>query len=368
MDKVNISIIGAGVIGLAIAEKLSRDANLEIVVFEQYPKFGQETSSRNSEVIHAGIYYPLNSLKSLFCLQGNRLLYDFCVQNNIKHKKCGKIIISTNDQEAKEIEGICANAQKVGVPELKLLTKEEVLKLEPNIFAFNGIYSGSTGIIDSHGLMDCFFKKAQGRNVLFAFDNEIVAITKTSEGYIICNKQGEEILSEKVINCAGLNSDKIAKIAGFDIEKLGYKLYPCKGDYFSISHSQNKLSHLVYPVPEKHGYGLGVHATLNLEGYIRLGPDTTYINEIKYDIDPAKAKDFAIAAQKYLPWLKEEMLLPDTAGIRPKLQGPNDGFKDFGVKEETEKGYPGFVNLIGIESPGLTSCLAIAEYVSKIMV
>ncbi len=368
MEKVEISIIGAGVVGLAIAEKLSRNPGSDIVVFEQHSKFGQETSSRNSEVIHASIYYPVNSLKSLFCLQGNRMLYEFCEKQKIKHKKCGKVIISTNAQEALEIEGICANAKKVGVPELELFTKEQVLNLEPNIFALNGIFSGSTGIIDSHGLMDCLFKKTQANDVLFAFDNEVVGISKNSAGYIIKNKLGEEILSEKIINCAGLSSDKIAQIAGFDIEKIGYKLYPCKGDYFSISHSQGKLSHLVYPVPEKHGYGLGVHATLNLEGYIRLGPDTTYIDEIKYDIDPAKAKDFAVAAQKYLPWLKEEMLLPDTAGIRPKLQGPNHGFKDFIIQEETEKGFPGFINLIGIESPGLTACLAIAEYVSKMVI
>ncbi|MFH1386154.1 MAG: NAD(P)/FAD-dependent oxidoreductase [bacterium] len=367
MDNVKVSIIGAGVIGLAIAEALSQKIDGDIVVFEMHDSFGQETSSRNSEVIHAGIYYPKDSLKSLLCLQGNKLLYQFCAENGVKHKKCGKIIISTNEAEAKKIESIYNNAVSVGVPDLRLLTKEDVLALEPNVFALNGIFSGSTGIIDSHGLMDCLNKKAEKNGVMFAFGSETKEIKKQGDGYVLTDQNGESIQSEWVINCAGLNADKMAQLAGFDIDKLGYRLYYCKGDYFGVTGSKGKLNHLVYPVPHEQGHGLGVHATLDLDGYIRLGPDTEYVEKIYYDVDPAKRKDFYQAVKTYLPWVDEAMLAPDTAGMRPKLQGPNDGFRDFVIKEEKENGCPRFINLIGIESPGLTSCLAIGKYLENLV-
>lgn len=374
MEKVKVVIIGAGVVGLAIAENLSRNIDGDIVVFEKHNKFGQETSSRNSEVIHAGIYYPKNSLKSKMCLAGNKMLYELCEKKGIKYKKIGKLLISTNEEEAKRIGSIYENAVVVGVPGLKLLTKDEIVKLEPNIFALNGIFSETTGIIDSHGLMNYLYITSESKGVMYSFGNEVVEIqSKRSdvEGhktYKIKTSSGEAIETEFVINCSGLSSDKIAKIAGFAIDKLGYKLYYCKGDYFSIKGSKNRLNHLVYPVPHEKGHGLGVHATLDLDGYIRLGPDTEYVDKLFYDIDPNKRSNFYGAAKTYLPWLKEEMLATDTSGMRPKLQGPNDGFRDFIIKEEKENGLSGFINLIGIESPGLTSCLAIAERVCGLIV
>ena len=369
MEQAGITIIGAGVVGLAIAEALSAGTQKEIVVLERHDKFGQETSSRNSEVIHAGIYYPKESLKSRLCLQGNKMLYELCGREGIKHKKCGKIIVSTNEEEAKQIESIYSNAARIGVPGLTLLTKKEVSALEPSVFALNGIFSGSTGIIDSHGLMDHLFREAQTNGVMFAFGSEVTGLKKTSEagdgkGYIVKTSKGEEILSQYVINCAGLDSDKIAEKMGIDINKQGYKLHYCKGDYFSVSGSKDKLNYLIYPVPHEKGHGLGVHATLDLDGFIRLGPDTAYVNEVSYDVDPTKRGSFYKSALKYLPWLSEAMLMPDTAGMRPKLQGPEDGFRDFIIKEETDLGLPGLINLIGIESPGLTACLAIAKHVS----
>jgi len=240
--------------------------------------------------------------------------------------------------------------------------KDAVKTLEPDICAFNAIYSATTGIIDSHALMSYLFNEGQRHGVMFAFSNEVTGLKKTSEGYLIA-AGGDEFLSTIIINSAGLGADKIAALAGLDIDRLGYRLHYCKGDYFSISGSKGKLSHLVYPVPHEKGHGLGVHATLDLEGYIRLGPDTTYIKELNYDVEPRKGSDFYQAAKKYLPWLGERMLLPDTAGIRPKLQGPDDGFRDFVIQEESANGLPGLINLIGIESPGLTSCLAIARQV-----
>lgn len=367
MEKVKYTIIGAGVIGLAVAYELSKDTDVDIVVFEKYPSFGQETSSRNSEVIHAGIYYTKDSLKSRLCLEGNKLLYGFCEKHGVNHKKCGKIIVSTNEEEKQKLAKIYINAIGMKVPGLSMMTAEEIKKIEPEIFGLSGIYSETTGIIDVHGLMQKLFDMAQKNGVMFSFGNEITEIKKEKEGYVLKTLQGDDILSEKVINCAGLFSDKIARIAGFDIDKLKYKQHYCKGDYFAISGANKKLSHLVYPPPHDKGYGLGVHATIDLSGRIRLGPDTTYVNDISYDVDPAKAAKFYSAAKKYLPWLREAMVVPDTSGMRPKLQGPNDGIRDFVIKEESDNGFAGFVNLIGIESPGLTSCLAIGKYVKQIL-
>ena len=183
------------------------------------------------------------------------------------------------------------------------------------------------------------------------------------EGYLIKTAQKDEIMAEKVINCAGLYSDQIAALAGIN----NYRIYPCKGDYFSIKGAKGKLNRLVYPVPHVFRHGLGVHATLDLDGQLRLGPDTEYISKLSYDIDPSKRSAFFAAAKPFLPWLEENMLSPDTSGIRPKLQGPDDGFVDFVIKDEADSGFPGFINLIGIESPGLTACLAIGEYVSKLL-
>lgn len=374
MEKIKIAIIGAGVVGLAVAEALSRKVQGDIVVFERHEKFGQETSSRNSEVIHAGIYYPKDSLKSRLCLRGNRLLYGLCEKEGIMHKRCGKIIVSTNEEEIKKIEAIYANAVSVGVPELKLIGKEEVNRLEPDIFALNGIYSGSTGIVDSHGLMNYLYQKAQANGVMFVFNAGIKTI-KGRGPYMLTDQKDDSVNSEYVINCAGLESDKVAKMAGFDIDKLGYRLHYCKGDYFSVKGSKSKLNHLVYPVPREEGYGLGIHATLDLDGYFRLGPDDEFLEKINYDVDPKKRHEFYESAKTYLPWLKEDLLAPDTAGIRPKLQGPGEGlpagrqgFRDFVIKEESGNGYPGFINLIGIESPGLTAALAIGEMVSNLLI
>lgn len=367
MEKVNISVIGAGVVGLAVVEILSRNFDGDIVVFEKNDKFGQETSSRNSEVIHAGIYYPKESLKSKLCLKGNRMLYEFCRENDINHKKCGKLIVSISRKEAEKIEAIYANAVSVGVPELKLLSEEEIKELEPKAHGLNGIFSGSTGIIDSHGLMEYLYRTAKENGVMFAFGSEITGLKKANGNYIIKTAKAEEVLSDCIINCAGLNSDQVAAMAGFDIQKFGYRIHYCKGDYFSVTGSKGKLRHLVYPVPHEEGVGLGVHATLDLQGYIRLGPDDTFVNGINYDVDVSKKSEFFKFAKDYLPWLIEDSLMPDTSGIRPKLQGPGDGFRDFVIKEESDKDFPGFINLIGIESPGLTASLAIGEHVLSLI-
>jgi L-2-hydroxyglutarate oxidase LhgO len=366
MERAKIVIIGAGVIGLAVADALSAKLGDNIVVFEKNLEFGQEISSRNSEVIHAGIYYPKGSFKSTLCLKGNHLLYRYCAANKIKYQRCGKLIVSTNELEAKQINQIHKNGINLGVPGIHLLNQNEIRQLEPEVFGLNGIHSETTGIIDSHGLMSSLFRSAQKAGALFSFGSEVKAIKKNNRGYIISTKN-EEIAAETVINCAGLLSDQIAARAGMDINRLNYTLHYCKGDYFSVAGSKGRLAHLVYPVPQPEGYGLGIHATLDLHGYLHLGPDTAFVHEFNYDIDPAKRKTFCASAKTFLPWLEEESLSPDTAGIRPKLQGPGENFRDFIIKEEAASGFPGFINLIGIESPGLTASLAIGKYVAELV-
>ncbi len=366
MEKIDFAIIGAGVIGLSIAYNLSKNKSAEIVVFEKNDSFGQGISSRNSEVIHAGIYYPINSLKSRLCINGNKLLYEFCQEHSIPFNKCGKIIVATNGSELKLLDKIFDNAVDCGASGLKKLTEKEIKNIEPEVFAVGGIYSSESGILNTHSLMQKLFDLSKDNGVMYSFKSEVVDIKRKDDGYYI-KSQKEEILTKFVINCAGLQSDKIAKIAGFDIEKLGYKIYYCKGDYFAVSSSKDKLKHLVYPVPHEKGYGLGVHATIDLSGRIRLGPDANYVDLENYEVDSNKLDDFYQSAKKYLPWLKKEYLMPDTSGIRPKIQGPDDSIKDFIINEESENGFPNFINLIGIESPGLTSCLAIADLVDEII-
>ena len=371
MDSVKIAVIGAGVIGLSIAEAISRKIKDDIVVLERRDSFGQETSSRNSEVIHAGIYYPKGSFKSRLCLKGNSMLYELCREAGIRHEKCGKLIVATNKQEAAKIKKIYENALSAGAADLRLLTEEGVKELEPNIFALNGLFSGSTGIVDSHGLMNYLHKQARANGVMFALGQGVTGIDQEEQGsggYIITAHNGEKIGAKTIINCAGLESDKIAEMAGFDVDQLDYRLHYCKGDYFSVKGSKGTIRHLVYPVPPEEGYGLGIHATLDLDGYFRLGPDDEYVKAINYEVDPGKRRKFYESAKTYLPWLEENSLMPDTSGIRPKLQGPGEGFRDFVIKEESANGFPGFINLIGIESPGLTASLAIGEMVSGMLI
>ncbi|MFH1361992.1 MAG: NAD(P)/FAD-dependent oxidoreductase [bacterium] len=367
MEKIDITIIGAGVVGLAIAAGLA-DKNKSIFVLERHSAFGQETSSRNSEVIHAGIYYPKGSLKAKLCVEGNKLLYELCAANNIPHKKTTKIIVASNEKETNELEGLYLKGRDNGVLGLKLITKDELRQLEPEVAGVAALYSSETGIIDSHALMKYFADKAKGAGVEISYASTVRGIKKHEAGYevIVGDEDGFSFVSEIVINCAGLESDRVAKMIGIN----DYELKLCKGDYFSVGGGKNKLvERLVYPIPHANTVGLGVHATLNLQGELRLGPDATYIDRasLNYDIDPAKSKEFYQAAKKLLPFVELSDLSPDTAGIRPKLQGEGDPVKDFVICDEKEKGFPGFINLIGIESPGLTASPAIAKMVKELV-
>jgi len=367
MEQIDITIIGAGVIGLATAYALA-DSKKTIFVLERLSSFGQETSSRNSEVIHAGIYYPKDSLKAKLCVEGNKLLYELCAAKNIPHQRTTKVIVASDDKEANELESLYLQGSENGVAGLKLITQKELNELEPNVNGIAALYSPFTGIIDSHSLMKYFADSAKAKGVEISYGSNVRQIKKRRSGYeIIIGDDGDfSFNSRVVINCAGLESDNIAKMVGIN----DYELKLCKGDYFSLAGLKKKMiSRLVYPIPHANTVGLGVHATLNLQGEVRFGPDATYIerDKINYDVDPNKAKDFYLAAKKLLPFIELRDLAPDTSGIRPKLQGPNDPVKDFVIRHEKDKGYPGFINLVGIESPGLTASLAIAKMIKDLV-
>ncbi len=366
IDTFNITIIGAGVVGLAMAEELSA-RHERVLLIEKNTGFGQETSSRNSEVIHAGIYYPHGFLKAVLCTEGNHLLYELCRERNIPHKRLGKLIVATDDEECKKLESIKKHAEGNGVSDLILLGKKQILTLEPEIRAKAAIFSPSTGIIDSHSLMRSFYVHAKANGAIIAFRAEVTAIHKEDGSCELETNQGGYRLRTKIlINSAGLYSDRLAALAGIDIDRMGYRLKYCKGNYFSASPAP-KLNHLVYPVPPENTVSLGIHATLDLSNHVKFGPDSQYIDDIEYNIDEGRKASFYQSIKKYLPGIKEEMLNPDMCGIRPKLQGPGESYRDFVIKDERDNGYPGMISLIGIESPGLTSCIAIARYISSLV-
>jgi len=365
MEEVDVAIIGSGVIGLAVAHALSR-LEKNIIVIDKNLSFGQETSSRNSEVIHAGLYYPPGSLKAETCARGNALLYELCRKHNIPHKKLGKIIVANDKEGLKDIETIRKNAAKCGVENLKRISQDEIKKLEPHVKAKSGLFSPDTGIIDSHALLEFFFHAAKEKGVDFAFSVEAKAIKKEGSFYKITVKEPKgnsfSFRAKAVVNAGGLWADKVASLVGIDIEANSYKIHYCKGEYFRIKGAKKfSITHLIYPPPSE--TDLGTHLTPDLAGGLRLGPSAKYVKEINYDINEENKKEFFDSTIKFLPSLKPDDLTPDTAGVRPKLQAEGDVFRDFVIQNEAVLGFPDFVNLIGIESPGLTAAPAIAEKV-----
>ena len=371
MFDCDITIIGAGVVGLAIASKLSKK-NKSMFVIERNITFGQETSSRNSEVIHAGIYYPQNSFKAKFCVEGKKLMYDFCKEYDVPFKNCGKLIVATSDDEIKLLDDLKQKAFNNGVGDIRFLNPKEIDELEPNIKCSAALWSSSTGIIDSHAFMKQLQTNAVNNGVQFAYGSQVKGIQKIDGGYrlVLNDSDGQDFsfTSRKIINSAGLESDQISKMLGIKDESL--KIIFCKGNYFRVNPPKNKfLNRLVYPVPNPNMEGIGIHVTIDMGGGVKLGPDVEWMdeNEYNYSVNKGQHKAFYDSAKKFLPFIEYDDLVPDMAGIRPKIQKPGETVRDFYIKEETEKGFPGFVNLIGIESPGLTSSLAIAEYVEQLV-
>lgn len=369
MADAAVTIIGGGAVGLAIAAELSTSYS-PLFVLERRDKYGQETSSRNSEVIHAGIYYPHGSLKARLCVEGRRLLYDICERNNVPYRRITKVITATHEGEVPALEKLFQHGCSNGA-ELQLLSEKQVHVLEPHIASAAGILSPSTGILSAHGLMDYYYHTAREHGAEVQTHCEVVGVEKRSSDFLISIKESHGVstfTSERVVNAAGLECDTISRLAGIDIDAAGYRVHYAKGCYFALPSSyKNLISRLVYPVPPKET--LGVHALIDLGGRIKFGPDIEYLPDrtLNYDVDENKRHAFAESVRRILPMVRDEDLTPDMSGIRPKLQTEGGKVQDFIIREEADKGLPGFFNLVGIESPGLTASPAIARYVRRLM-
>lgn len=371
-DSFDICVIGAGVIGLAIGYELARKYEKEaasILVLEQESSFGQHVSSRNSEVIHAGIYYPTGSLKAKFCVTGKELLYRHCEQFDIPHQKIGKLIVAKNSDKA-SLEQLQQKAISNGVLDLKRLNRAELQKLEPAIEADAALFSPSTGIIDSHSYMQSLLHLAENLGVQFAPYSRVEKIEEEEHSLVIHsmldenrNPQRYAFDCRQVINAAGLGAQAIARsVSSLSGESIP-KLYYCKGDYFDYR-GRNPFSHLIYPMPEANTVGLGVHATMDMSSQLKFGPDTEYIGDTHFEVGADKAILFAESISSYFPGIRAEDLKPAYSGIRPKLSGPGEDAADFVIQVAGEHGVSGLTQLFGIESPGLTASLAIGRDVA----
>jgi L-2-hydroxyglutarate oxidase LhgO len=364
MEKVECVIIGAGVIGLAVARRLAQSGR-EVIVLEEAEGIGTATSSRNSEVIHAGIYYRSGSLMARMCVAGKQALYRYCRDRDIPHRNCGKLIVATTLKETEKLQSIKAHAEANGVTDLQTLTREAAQALEPALHCEAALFSPSTGIVDSHAYMLALRGNAEEAGAAFAFHTPLLG-AKTRSGRIELDAGGEAPMSlecKLLINAAGLGATTVARhIDGMPVEKIP-PAYLAKGNYFSCS-ARAPFSRLIYPVPEPGG--LGVHLTLDLAGQARFGPDVEWVDRIDYAIDPARAERFYPAIRRYWPELPDGALMPSYSGMRPKIVPPAVAVQDFLIQGPREHGVDGLINLFGIESPGLTSSLAIADYVGEL--
>lgn len=366
MDKVDCIVIGAGVVGLAVARQLAL-AGREVFVAESHLAIGMETSSRNSEVIHAGLYYPTGSWKARMCVEGRDELYRYCEERHVPHQRCGKLIVATSEAQREKLMAIHAQAHANNCPEVRTLTAAEAKQMEPAISCVAALFSPNTGIIDSHAYMLALQGDAENAGAMFAFDSQVVAGEVAPGGVRLRVRTGGEeemeLEARTVINCAGLSAPRIAtQISGLDPSTIP-KAYFAKGNYYSLS-GKAPFTHLIYPVPEPGG--LGVHLTLDLGGQARFGPDVEWLEgeQIDYNVDPRRADKFYREIRAYWPELPDASLQPAYAGLRPKIVGPSEPAGDFLFASHGHRHYLG---LYGIESPGLTASLAIARHVGALV-
>ncbi|MGE5540183.1 MAG: NAD(P)/FAD-dependent oxidoreductase [Gemmatimonas sp.] len=364
-ESVECAVIGAGVVGLAVARALALRGR-EVVVLEAEDAFGTHTSSRNSEVIHAGIYYPKDSLKARFCVEGKKRLYAYCAERGINHRNVGKLIVAVEDSEMVSLKARKAAAEANGVMDLRWLTAAEAKAMEPQLHCVGAILSPSTGIIDSHGLMLAYLGDVEDRGGALALKSPVVGGEVESDG-IRLSVGGDtptELKAKIVVNSAGFSAPKVARsVTGIPAATIP-KDYLAKGVYFTLA-GKAPFERLVYPVPEL--AGLGIHLTLDLGGRARFGPDVEWVDRVDYSVDPKRGASFYAAIRRYWPALADGALLPGYAGVRPKIQGPGEPARDFMVVGPEVHGVTGLVNLFGIESPGLTSSMAIAEHVADLL-
>jgi L-2-hydroxyglutarate oxidase LhgO len=363
-EAVECVVVGAGVVGLAVARALAL-AGHDVLVLEQERWIGSHTSSRNSEVIHAGLYYPQGSLKARYCVTGRRLLYAYCAERGVPHQRIGKLVVACTEHEVEVLRGVMQKAAANGVDDLAWIGGNEASALEPELSCLAAFHSPSTGIIDSHALMLAYQADAEAAGATVALRAPVLAGRVERDGFTldIGGTEPMTLACEILVNSAGLEAPALARrIAGLPPQTVPHDYY-CRGVYFSLS-GRTPFRRLIYPVPE--AAGLGVHLTLDLGGQARFGPDTEWIDGIDYSVDPGRGERFYAAIRTYWPGLKDGALQPGYAGIRPKINGPRDPAADFVVQGPAEHGVPGLVNLYGIESPGLTASLPLADHVVRL--
>ena len=360
MDAVECVVIGAGVVGLAVARALALQGR-EVVILEAEDAFGTHTSSRNSEVIHAGIYYPKGSLKARSCVEGKERLYRYCVERGIPHRRSGKLIVATDEAQVAELQAIQAKAHANGVTDVVWMSREQAVALEPELRCVAALYSPSTGIVDSHALMLAYLGDAESAGAMLALKSPLARAEARDGGFELHVAGADPIRCRLLVNAAGLTAPSVARrIEGYPPSLAPGEFY-AKGNYYALAR-RAPFSRLIYPVPEPGG--LGVHITLDLAGQARFGPDVEWVDRIEYGVDPGRSARFYAAIRRYWPGLPDGALAPGYAGIRPKTAGPGEPAPDFAIQGPAGHGVPGLVNLFGIESPGLTASLALADTVA----
>ncbi len=363
MESIECLVVGAGAIGLAVARALAR-ARREVIVVESESAMGSGVSSRNSEVIHAGIYYPTGLDKTRLCVDGKAMLYAFCQEFGVPHKRCGKLLVAVSAAEVDKLAALKAQADANGVADLTWLSAKEARTLEPALVAERALLSPSTGIVDSHAYMLALRGDAEAHGAMIAFETPVLAGRAAEPGLVIetGGPAPMRIAAGIVVNAAGLGAQALARsIVGMPATKIP-PLHLAKGNYFSLS-GRSPFSRLIYPMPTPGS--LGVHLTLDLAGQAKFGPDLEWIDAIDYDVDPGRAASFYAAIRTYWPDLPDGALQPGYAGVRPKIARPGGSTTDFLLQTEKDHGVAGLINLFGIESPGLTASLAIADWLSR---
>lgn len=364
MEQVDAVVVGAGVVGLAVARELAL-AGREVLVLEAAEAIGTQTSARNSEVIHAGLYYPQGSLKAGLCVRGRQMLYAYCVERGIAHRRCGKLIVATSQEQLPQLQAILDKAAANGVHDLVLLTREQARALEPALECVAAVHSPSTGIVDSHGLMLALQGDLENAGGLVAFHSVLDSARVTPQGIELRARDGTQLCARTVVNAAGVHAPTLARrFEGLDPAHIPGEYY-AKGNYFTLA-GRSPFQRLIYPVPE--AAGLGVHLTIDLGGQAKFGPDVQWVKTPDdLVVDPRRGEGFYAEVRRYWPSLPDGALQPAYAGIRPKISGPGEVARDFMIEGPATHGVPGLVNLFGIESPGLTSSLAIADRVVDLL-
>jgi L-2-hydroxyglutarate oxidase LhgO len=367
MERIECVVIGAGVVGLAIARELAARGK-EVLILERAESIGTQTSSRNSEVIHAGLYAPPDWLKTRLCIEGRRRLYAYCELHQIPFKRCGKLLVATSDAQIGQLDALAERARLNGIDDLRRLDAAEIAEFEPELTCRAALLSPSTGIIDSHQLMLALLGDAERDGALLAVRSPFESAEIRDDGFVI--HAGDDPLAPLalharcVINAAGLEASAVAaRFRGLPAQCVRRQWF-ARGNYFSLA-QRTPFSHLIYPMPNE--AGLGVHLTLDLGGQAKFGPDVEWVDQIAYNVGPARADGFYSAVREYWPGLADGALQPAYAGIRPKLVGPGKAPADFAIDGPAHHGIAGLINLFGIESPGLTASLAIACHVAALL-